>query len=257
MFSVVRKMNNKEYWEKRMDNALKLSEKQVLRPLKLLYRKAFRNINAELLTIWLDMADEGEISQSALYQRNRMSNLQTLLSKELRKLGERNIEYMQTALYHTFRNGYESMDKFLGIAGAFSFLDEQVAKQIIAQNYKGAAFSERIWNDMDKLRLQIEDSITKSALQGKDVRKVAKDLQKRMNVAYSSSKRITVTETNHVFNESCRQKAIDRGYTSYSILIEPDACEDCVRDFTGKHFNINESVLPRHPHCHCTMLIDL
>ncbi|WP_066051350.1 minor capsid protein [Anaerotignum propionicum] len=250
-------MDSKTYWAERMENALKLSEKQVARPLKLLYRKAFNNIKGELLNIWLDMAAEGEISQSALYQRNRMSNLQALLSKELKKLGETNIEFMQTSLYNTFQNGYESMDKFLGIAGTFSFLDEQVAREIISQNYKGAIFSERIWNDMDKLRLQIEDSVTKSALQGKDVRKVAKELQERMNVAYSSSKRITVTETGRVFNESARQKAMDRGYTSYSILIEPDACEDCVREFTGKHFNINQSVLPLHPHCHCTVLIDV
>lgn len=250
-------MDSKTYWAERMENALKLSEKQVTRPLKQLYRKSFNNIKGELLNIWLDMAGEGEISQSALYQKNRMSNLQALLSKELRKLGETNIQYMQTALYNTFRNGYDSMDKFLGIKGAFSFLDEQVAKEIINQNYKGAVFSERIWNDMDKLRLQIEDSVTKSALQGKDVRKVAKELQDRMNVAYSSSKRITVTETGRIFNESCRQKAMDRGYTSYSILIEPDACEDCIREFTGKHFNINESVLPLHPNCKCTMLIDI
>ena len=250
-------MNSKVYWAERMENALKLSEKQVTKPLKKLYRKSFNHIKSELLNIWLDMAGEGEISQSSLYQRNRMSNLQGLLSKELRKLGETNIEYMQTALYNTFRNGYDSMDKFFGIKGAFSFLDEQVAKQIVSQNYKGATFSERIWNDMDKLRLQIEDSIIKSALQGKDVRKVAKELQERMNVAYSSSKRITVTETGRIFNESARQKAMDRGYTSYSILIEPDACEDCVREFTGKHFNINESVLPLHPHCKCAVLIDI
>jgi len=250
-------MDSKTYWTERMENALKLSEKQVTRPLKQLYRKSFNNIKGELLNIWLDMAGEGEISQSALYQKNRMSNLQTLLSKELRKLGENNIEYMQTSLYSTFQNGYESMDKFLGIKGTFSFLDEQVAKQIVNQNYKGANFSERIWNDMDKLRTQIEDSVTKSALQGKDVRKVAKELQERMNVAYSSSKRITVTETGRIFNESARQKAMVRGYTSYSILIEADACEDCVREFTGKHFNINESVLPLHPHCKCCMMIDI
>lgn len=250
-------MDNKIYWAERMENALKLSEKQVTRPLKLLYRKAFNNMKAELLNIWLDMAGEGEISQSALYQRNRMSNLQALLSKELKKLGETNIEYMQTSLFSTFQSGYADVNSFLGIKGTFSFLDEQVAREILSQNYKGAVFSERIWNDMDKLRLQIEDSVTKSAFQGKDVRKVAKDLQERMNVAYSGSKRITITETGRIFNESCRQRAMDRGYTSYSILVETDACEDCIREFAGKHFNINENVLPLHPNCKCCMLIDI
>lgn len=250
-------MNNKAYWESRMDNALKLSAKQIQKPLKKLYQKSFSNIKNELLDIWLDMqADEG-ISQSALYQKNRMANLQALLAKELQKLGTKNIELMQLGLYHVGVQGFQDMSNFLGVSGSFSFLDEQVAKEIITQNYKGATFSERIWKDMDKLRQQIEDGVVKSALQGKDVRKVAWEIQDRMNVSFSSAKRITVTETGRVFNESCRKKAADNGYKTYSILVESDACEDCVTAFTGKHFDINESVLPLHPHCKCCMIIDI
>lgn len=250
-------MNNKEYWQERMDNALSLSEKEVLKPLKKIYKSAYNNIKDELINIWLDMVNDGEISQSFLYQNNRMSNLQTLIARELNKLGNINVEYMQTSFFNTFQQGFEDMSTFLGLTNAFSFLDKQVANEIIKQNYKGANFSERIWNDINKLRIQIEDIVTKSALQGKDVRKVAKELQGRMNVSYSDSKRITVTETARIFNESCRQKALNSGYTSYSVLVEPDACKDCVSEFTGKHFNINESVLPRHPHCKCCMIIDI
>ena len=240
-----------------MDNALKLSEKQIQKPLKKLYRQAFRNIREELFTIWLDMQSGGSISQSDLYQRNRMANLQALLSKELQRLGVKQIELLQQGLYNIGVQGFTDMSSFLGLAGTFSFLDEQVAKEIISQNYKRATFSERIWNDMDKLRRQIEDGVVKSALQGKDVRKVSQMIQERMNVCFSSAKRITVTETGRVFNESCRRKASDNGYKTYSVLVESDACEDCIKDLSGKHFNINESVLPRHPNCKCCMIIDL
>lgn len=250
-------MKNKEYWEKRMDNALKLSAKQIQKPLKKLYQKSFNNIKNELLDIWLDMQNDEGISQSALYQKNRMANLQGLLSKELQKLGAKNIELLQLGLYHVGVQGFQDMSNYLGVSGTFSFLDEQVAKEIITQNYKGASFSERIWNDMDKLRQQIGDGVAKAALQGKDVRKVAWEIQDRMNVSFSSAKRIAVTETGRVFNESCRKKAIDNGYKTYSVLVESDACEDCVDAFSGKHFDINESVLPLHPHCKCCMIIDI
>lgn len=250
-------VDNKSYWEERMEIAFKLSEKQVGKPLKKLYRKAFHNIQTELLNTWLDMGKDGDVSQAALYQKNRMANLQALRSKELRRLGETSLQYLQISLSEAVEQGSKDMDAFLGVAGKVSFLDETVAKEIVNQNYKGASFSERIWDDMDKLKTQIESSITKSALQGKDVRDVAKELQERMNVSYSSSKRITITETGRVFNEGCRQKAMERGYLSYRVLLEPDACEDCVNAFRGKHFNIKESVLPGHPHCKCTMLIDV
>ena len=150
-----------------MDNALKLSAKQIQKPLKKLYKQAFKNIREELFTIWLDMQSGGDITQSDLYQRNRMANLQALLSKELQRLGVKQIELLQQGLYNVGVQGFTDMSSFLGLAGTFSFLDEQVAKEIISQNYKGATFSKRIWNDMDKLRQQIEDGVVKSALQGK------------------------------------------------------------------------------------------
>lgn len=250
-------MKNESYWKKRMDNALILSEKQIQKPLKKIYKQAFENIREELFAIWLDMQGENEISQSTLYQRNRMANLQILLSKELQKLGSKQIALLQQGLYHVTVQGFTDISNFLGVISTFSFLDEQAAKEIVNQNYKGASFSERVWEDIDKLRKQIEDSVVQSALQGKDVRKTAHLIQKRMNVCFSSAKRITVTETGRVFNESCRKKASENGYKTYSILVETDACEDCKKDFEGKHFSINESVLPRHPNCKCCMVIDV
>ena len=144
-------MNNQDYWKGRLENSIKLSEKQILKPLKKMYRKTFLAIRAELLNIWLDMNSSGEVSQTTLYQAGRMANLQALLSKELHKLGEKNIEFLQMGLYNVFLQGYEDMDTFLGLSATFSFLDEQVAREIIAENYKNANFSERVWKDLDKL----------------------------------------------------------------------------------------------------------
>ena len=249
-------MSNKSYWEQRSNRAYSLATRKIEKPLKKLYVKVFRNIKEELIDIWCDMQKE-EISQSALYQKQRMLNLQQLLQKELFALGEKNIELLQMGLYEISLQGFQAVNNLRGENSTFSFLDKQTAKTIVAQNYKGSDFSHRVWNDMQKLRQHIEDCVAKSALQGHDVRKVSFALQERMNVAYSSCKRIAVTETGRVFSESCRTKAQEQGYQTYSVLVEPDACDDCIDAFKGKHFNINESVLPLHPHCRCCMIIDI
>lgn len=249
-------MSNKDYCEERNKIAYSFASKKIEKPLRKLYATAFYNIRETLISVWCDMQKD-EISQSALYQQQRMAHLQQLIQKELLKLGTKNIDLLQTGLYEVALQGVQTIDALKGISSSFSFLDKQAAKTIVAQNYKNATFSERVWHDMNKLKNQIEETITKAALQGHDVRKVSLALQKRMNVAYSSCKRIVITETGRVFSESCRTKAKERGYQTYSVLVEPNACDACVQAFKGKHFSINESVLPLHPHCKCCMIIDI
>ena len=74
-------MSNKSYWEQRSNIVYSLATRKIEKPLKKLYAKVFRNIKEELIDIWCDMQKE-EISQSALYQKQRMLNLQHAFNKK-------------------------------------------------------------------------------------------------------------------------------------------------------------------------------
>lgn len=247
-------MQNREYWEERINNALSLTEKQVTTRMKKLYKQAYKNIQHELLIIWNDMLASGEVSNTALMTHERYKTLQELIQRELHFLGEKQIEFMQMSLIEVFFRGQIALEESLNIPP--TTLNEKVAEEIVRQAYKGATFSERIWADMSLLKEQIEKKIIETAIQGKDVRKVSKELQERLNVGLSDAKRIVITETSNVFNEACRNRAIENGYTSYTVLTERGACEKCT-PLKGKHFSLYEKVLPKHPYCKCTMLIDV
>lgn len=249
-------MANNNYWLDRMENVQKLTNKQVTQKIKKLYQKANKRINKEINNIWMQMLEDGEISTANLYKGTRFSNLQNLLQKELYSLGVVNEQYLTSALLKVVEQGFTDMNKYINKPTDFTIMDAQTAKQIINQQYKGAVFSDRIWDNTTKLRGVIENKIIDSTLLGKDVRKVSKELNTLMGGGYSQSKRIVITETARVYNEGCRQKAQDNGYKTYHLLLEPDACEEC-KSLENEHFNINESVIPVHPNCKCTMIIDI
>ncbi len=249
-------MANNKYWLDRMENVQKLTNKQVTRRLKKLYQKANKRINKEVNNIWMQMLEDGEISSTNLYKGMRFSNLQNLIQSELVSLSRESGKYLSNVLLEVAKQGYFDMNTYVNKPTDFTIIDTQNAKQIIAQSYKGAVFSDRIWDNTTKLKGVIENKIVETTILGKDVRKASKELNTLMGGGFSQSKRIVVTETSRVYNESCRQKAQDNGYKTYHLLLEPDACEECVA-LEHEHFDINLSVLPVHPHCSCTLIIDL
>ena len=249
-------MSNTQYWEDRLMSSLKLTDKQVTARMKKLYIQAYKNIQHELLIIWNDMLAKGEVSNTALMTHERYKVLMDIIQKELYFLGEKQIELLQLSLLDVFSQGQLALEESMDIPP--TTMNEKVAEQIVRQSYKGATFSERIWSDMSKLKEQIEKKVVETAVQGKDVRKVSKELAIRMNVGLSDAKRIVVTETARVFNQGTAQRAWENGYTHYKFLAHKDekTCPVC-RELDGKIFPITDlsHVPPIHPHSRSTILI--
>lgn len=240
-----------------MANSQKLANKNVNNKMKKLYKTVFQAIDSELTQLWLEMMNNGGISSSNLLKANRYNELRKLIETELRKLANQNNIFMQESLIDTYLNTWLEMYQHLGVEKELTILDREVAKQVVMQNYKGANFSERIWSNMTELRERIHDSISMSAVAGVDVRKVAETVKQTLNASYSDSKRITITETSRVFNESCRNTALNSGlFETYHLLMENNACPDCQK-LKDEHFPLTQSILPVHPYCKCTMIIDM
>lgn len=250
-------MTNAEYWEERMENAQKLANKNIDIKLKKLYKALFNRLDNELTKLWLEMTNLGEISTSALLKADRYRKIREIIQEELMLLTKKQDLYLQESLIDSFINGWMDQLEFIGIKSEFTITNKEFAKEVVLQNYKGANFSERIWHNMDALRTKLDDAIMLSATSGTDVRKVAKKIQDVLNVGFNDAKRITITETSRVYNEACRHSAIESGYyKTYTLLMEKDACKDC-KKLKGKHIPLEKSVLPVHPYCKCTMLIDI
>lgn len=251
-------MADKLYWLERHANNRYKEVDKFDRQLQKIYKQAYKSIESQLKDVWLDMLKDGEISASAIYKNNRLKSIMEQVDIQLRKLGIYTNENLQLSLLDTYKSTWLETDLQLGnTRGSFSLLHEQVAIQVVNASYKNAIYSERVWNNLNTIRTQIEKTIVDTAITGQDVRKASRGLAERMGATLSDAKRITITETGRVLNEACRSRAEEKGYKSYHILINDDACEVCqkIRD---KHFAITRSdVLPVHPFDKCTMIIDI
>lgn len=248
-------MANSKYWLEREQHKANLSADKLNKALEKIYKQAYKSLNKEVEKLWLDMLSDGEVSANTLYKNDRLNRLMRQIERQLKTLGVQTNENLQLSLLDTFNDVWDASNEYL--AESTTLINEQLAKEVVNANYKNATFSERVWTNLQVIQAQIERVVIDTAIAGQDVKRASRALAEKMGVSLSDAKRIVITETDRVLQESCRQNALRRGYETYSILIESDACDDCKSDFTGKHFPLTQQVLPKHPFCKCCMRIDL
>lgn len=228
-------------------------EKEVLK----VYKSATKEISGCVKDIWLQMLSDGEISISNLNNYDRYKKIQETINKELYRMGVTSTEIINAHLESAYIDTFgEAIAKLGGTLDAnFAQFNKETISSIVNANFKGGSWSDRIWNNQDKLREQLQNKVIESVVIGRDVRKVSKELARRMEVSLSDSKRIIRTETMRVLNDGCINAAKDRGYTHVEWLAENDErlCDVC-SGMDGKIFPINEAPSINHPNCRCTIL---
>lgn len=248
-----------KYWEERLvENQFKLGTKRMDKEILRVYQSATKEIQALIADLWLKLLENGTISQAALYQYGRYLQIQEQINQILTSMGRAEINVINAQLTDLYISTFTEFTQFLGgnLSASFSLVNEQVAREVVNANFKGAVFSERIWSRQDELKSQLMQVITNSAVIGTDYKRVSKELAQRLEVSLSDSRRLVRTETMRVLNDACVNSARDRGYNTYHILLESDACDEC-KNLKDKTFSTSEKVLPVHPHCRCCTIIDL
>lgn len=250
------------YWEERLiDNQYRKGTKKMDKEILKIYKLATKELQAGVNDLWLKMLQSGSITQSQLYQYGRYIELQRQINEILTSLGQQEISIINAQLQNLYETTFTESTRYLGgdvLSGSFNIINKQSAIEVVNANFKGATLDDRIWARRDLLNKQITRLITNSAVLGKDWKSVSRDLANRLEVGLSDSRRLVRTETIRVLNTSCANAAIERGYKTYKVLMEGDACYDCKTKYNNKTFNLGETTPPPlHPHCKCTILIDI
>ena len=245
-----------KYWEERLlENQYKVGTKKMDKEILKVYQSATKEIRALVADLWLKMLQDGTLTQNGLYQYGRYLKLQEQINQILVNLGQQEINVINAQLTDLYTNTFAGATQALG-DDSFSLVNEQVAKEVVNANFKGAVYSDRIWQRQDELKNQLMRVITNSTVVGKDWKTVSKDLAQRLEVGLSDSRRLVRTETMRVLNDACVNSARERGYDTYHVLLESDACDEC-KSLEDKSFSTTEKVLPVHPHCRCCAVIDI
>ncbi len=250
-----------DYWQYRLNDKIynkttKELEKQLLK----LYKQANKTIKSELAELYVKMLADGEISTYSLFKQNRYNQLINIIDKEISKIGKAEVNAMQLSLTDCYKDIYIKTNEGLGIKTSWSILNENTAKEIVNANFKGAVYSDRIWDNKTKLKQQLEKSIVDTVIAGESKDKAVKIIAERFGVAFSDSDRLVRTETMRVLNSSQKQSYIDNNYTHYEFLAEiDDRTSDICEGLNGKIFAFADAVEgenfpPLHPNCRSTII---
>lgn len=170
----------------------------------------------------------------------------------------------------TFRQGLSNIytDQFLrqvydlgqsiNIKANFNRLNPALIQKTLDYPWSGAMFSDRLWQDKERLGRNLRAGLTQSMILGEGIPQITDRINKGIDTARYNAERVARTETKRVTYCAHDDVYKDTGVEElrYRCANGGDSrtCQYCRAD-NGKVFKRGEEpTLPRHPNCRCVYI---
>lgn len=235
--------------------------------LKMLNTKQTRDAYNTLKRIY-ERTDDPDLKQEILNRLNapayasriaRIEALRNLIFCEAQSVGwytekilkPRMIDAYSTSFYQT----HYTIQKGTGLAYDFNNLSNPAVKAAIATDWKGSNYSKRIWKNTDKLANDLEEILTRGLLSGISGKKMATELNKRMQSGRYEADRLIRTEVNYVAGQARLKAYEDTGAKKYIYIATLDLRTSAVCRKLDKTIHlvkdaeVGVNFPPMHPNC--------
>ena len=257
------------YWQERIreqeQRSYKRLNEETERELAKLYREQGEGLRLAILDVLTKIQDTkaaGEpIQANDLYRNRRYWALLDEINKRLKVLGQRQIEITEPAIVRAYQETIDLVDDSVrpitGTPTNVALMSARSidAKQIVNQTWclDGKKFSDRVWNDKEKLIPQIKKALADALVQGKSPWEISKAMADRLNVSRENAYRLVRTETSHAQVYAQTERYKQYGFTHGRFLASDTCCDEC-HEHDGEVYTLEEleKMLPVHPRCTCT-----
>lgn len=253
-----------KYWEDRVltaqDASRKKSEKATRKQLAKYYKTAAHNLVGQFHNIYqkvfLDKEKGYTPTPADLYKLDAYWQLQGELKKKLQELGDKETRLFLNVFTKFYQNVYDNLP--LKSQKAFSKMDKRLAEQMIKQIWcaDGKSWSDRVWNNTDKLQQALNEDLIECLLNGRDTKYLKEKLMYEFNVSYNRADTLVRTEITHIQTQATRQRYEDEGIKEVYVWADEDErrCDICGK-LHEKRFLVGEQMpIPAHPKCRCRIL---
>lgn len=180
------------------------------------------------------------------YRISRYQALQNNIDIELKKLANieqdiTKIKYVDTIKEGYYHNIYD-IQKGTGFGFNFSQIDNKTINLLLSEKWTDKAnFSQRIWNNSEKLGIYLKTQLTADTMSGKSIAKISKELSEYMNVGLYNATRLVRTEVNHFANEAEMLSYEECDIKKYKFIATLDnvTCEHCA-ELDNKVFYVKD-----------------
>lgn len=198
-----------------------------------------------------------------IYKLNRLEGLQQSLLMQQLEIGAIDNDELRKHLEKQAKRGADAMLKELGFGESFNALNSDIIKKLINQKWvDGKNFSDRIWNNRQKLADYLNNDFAAGIARGDSYEKLMRELKKKFgNVSRRDMYRLIYTEGTFALNEGMITP-FEEDFEEYRFSIaDSNACGKC-QAINGKTFKIKDrkagvNFPPLHSWCRCSFTIEI
>lgn len=201
------------------------------------------------------------------YRISRYEMLQQNIDIQLKKLADIEQQITEIRYTDTIKEGYYhnifDIQKGTGLGFSFAQIDNRTINLLLNENWTdNANFSQRIWNNSEKLGEYLRTQLTADSISGKSIHKIAQELSEYMNVGLYNATRLVRTEVNHFTNEAEMLSYEELDIEKYRFIATLDnrTCDHCA-ELDNKVFDVKDrkpgkNYPPIHSNDRCTTVAE-
>lgn len=198
-------------------------------------------------------------NQSAL---TRSRGLFEQIGEQIKALGQKEQITFRQGLSNIYTDQFLRQVYDLGqsitVKANFNRLNPALIQKTLDYPWSGAMFSDRLWQDKERLGRNLRVGLTQSMILGEGIPQITDRINKGIDIARYNAERVARTETKRVTYCAHDDVYKDTGVEElrYRCANGGDSrtCQYCRAD-NGKVFKRGEEpTLPRHPNCRCVYI---
>lgn len=198
-------------------------------------------------------------NQSAL---TRSRGLFEQIGEQIKALGQKEQITFRQGLSNIYTDQFLRQVYDLGqsitVKANFNRLNPSLIQKTLDYPWSGAMFSDRLWQDKERLGRNLRVGLTQSMILGEGIPQITDRINKGIDTARYNAERVARTETKRVTYCAHDDVYKDTGVEELKYRCanggDSRTCQYCRAD-NGKVFKRGEEpTLPRHPNCRCVYI---
>ena len=202
--------------------------------------------------------------------KNRVKRLDDI-NKSINKLINAVASKERDEIDKTMRKVYESSyhhavyeaARMSGLDLQTAPIDEGALETILKKKWSGQNYSERVWNNTQKVADALKEELMIGALTGKTEKEMTDSINEQFLSGRNKARRLVRTESSYIHNEAHFQAYKDYGIEEYRFVATLDLrTSQICRERDGSVYRVNDKKIgvnapPMHPWCRSTTIMNL
>lgn len=200
-------------------------------------------------------------AQSAMYRMSRLESIKNNISIKLIGLAgeeEKINKDHYTKILVNKDNKFSTLKLKIQDEGAFNNVTKHMIDEVLEKKWYAKNYSDRIWENKDKLQEALDEILDKGLIQGKSMQKMAREFNEITHAGLYNATRLIRTESAYYHGQVTLREYDELGVTKYKFTAKLDhRTSKICRNHDDKVYLVSEAKVgvnypPMHPHCRST-----